>query len=91
MSIIECVSVQKAIKPYLIFTGKNPETNWFPSNKQLPDFIYAFSKKGWSNDELAVDWLWRIFLQETLKEKHRILILDSYRSYFTGEFQYLCY
>jgi DDE superfamily endonuclease len=52
-----------AIKPYLIFTSKNPETNWFPPNEQLPDFIYAFSKKGWSNDELAVDWLWRIFLQ----------------------------
>jgi DDE superfamily endonuclease len=57
VSIIECVSVQKAIKPYLIFTGKNPETNWFPPNKRLPDFIYAFSEKGWSNDELAVDWL----------------------------------
>jgi DDE superfamily endonuclease len=91
VSIIECISIQKAIKPYMIFTGKNPETDWFPPNDQLPNFIYAFSEKGWSDDELAIDWLHRIFLQETPKEKHQILILNGHRSHLTGEFQYICY
>ena len=56
VSIIKCISIRKAIKSYLIFTGKNPETNWF-SNEQLPNFIYIFSEKDWNDDELAVDWL----------------------------------
>ena len=92
VSIIECISLRKSIKPYLIFIGQNPETNWFPPNHKLPDFLYAFSKKGWSNDQLAVDWLQRIFLPETSNgQKHRILILDNHGSHETGLFQYLCY
>jgi hypothetical protein len=57
VTIIKCISTKKAIKPFLVFTGKNLETNWFSPNKQLPDFMYAFSDKGWSDDELAIDLL----------------------------------
>jgi DDE superfamily endonuclease len=92
VSIIKCISTRTAIKPYLIFKGNNPETNWFPVKSKLPDFIYGFSNKGWSDDELGIDWLRRIFLSETLNgQKHRILILDNHFSHSTGEFQYLCY
>ena len=44
--IIECITVNSSIKPYMIFKGKQPETNWLPPTEKLPDFIYAFSDKG---------------------------------------------
>ena len=51
-----------------------------------------YLQKGWSNDQLTVDWLQRIFLPETSNgQKHRILILDNHGSHETGLFQYLCY
>ena len=53
--IIECISVQKVIKSYLIFTDKNLETNWFSLNEQLLNFIYVFSEKDWNDDELVID------------------------------------
>jgi hypothetical protein len=44
-----------AIKLYLIFTDKNPETNWFSNTYKLSNFLYGFSKKAWSDDELGID------------------------------------
>ena len=92
VSIIECISPSRAIQPYMIFQGRMPETGWFPSTWELPQFLYAFSDKGWTDDELAVDWLERIFVPKTQNDrKHRILIVDGHRSHTTGKFQYLCF
>ncbi len=91
VTIIECMNTERAIKPYLIFVGKNPEHHMFSQNEELPDVIWAFSPKGWTDEELAVDWLHRIFIPQASKQgKHIILILDSQKSHITGEFQYLC-
>jgi hypothetical protein len=38
-TIIECVGVNRAIKPYLIFVGKAPEDHMFLNTKELPDII----------------------------------------------------
>ena len=54
------MNTQRAIKPYLIFVGKNPEHHMFPEHEELPDVIWAFSPKGWTDEELAVDWLRRM-------------------------------
>lgn len=54
-SIIECIGVNRAIKPFLIFSGKAPEDHMFPRNEELPDIIWAFSPKGWTDKELALD------------------------------------
>jgi DDE superfamily endonuclease len=90
-TIIECVGVNRAIKPYLIFIGKFPEDHMFPKTEELPDVIWAFSPKGWTDNELAVDWLRRVFVPKTSKQgKHSILILDNHKSHTTGEFQYYC-
>jgi DDE superfamily endonuclease len=91
VSIIECISVDRAVKPYLIFVGKAPEDHMFPQQSELPDAIWAFSPKGWTDNELAVDWLRRIFVPKTSRQgKHSILILDNHKSHITGEFQYYC-
>ena len=91
VTIIECIGVQSSIKPYMIFKGKRPETNWLPDTESLPDYVYAYSEKGWTDNELTVDWLQCVFLPETSEEqKHRILILDNQKSHISGEFQLLC-
>ena len=90
-SIIECVGVNKAIKPYLIFTGKASEDHMFPNNEELPNIIWIFSLKGWTDNELAIDWLWQIFILQTWQsDKHSILILNNHGSHSTGKFQYYC-
>jgi hypothetical protein len=48
-SIIECISAEKAIKPYLIFTGKAPKDHMFPRTEELSDAIWAFSPKEWTD------------------------------------------
>ena len=86
-TVIECVNVDRAVKPYIIHTGKAPEDHWFPRTKDLPDVVWAFSPKGWTDNELALDWLRRIFIPSTSKQnKHSILILDNHESHTTGLF-----
>ena len=89
VSIIECMSYRVVLKPYIIHIGKEPESGWFLPTNELPDWIWAFSPKGWTDNELAVDWLRRIFNPETSpnEKKHRILILDGHKSHISGEFQ----
>ncbi len=92
VSIIECMSYRVVLKPYIIHIGKEPESGWFLPTTELPDWIWAFSPKGWTDNELAVDWLRRIFISETSsnEENHRILILDGHKSHVSGEFQWEC-
>jgi hypothetical protein len=54
-TIIEYIGVNRAIKPYLIFVSKAPKGHMFPKTEELPDIIWAFSPKGWTDNELAVD------------------------------------
>ena len=90
-TIIECMGVNKAIKPYLIFVGKSPEDHMFPKTEEFPDVIWAFSPKGRTDNELAMDWLHRVFVPKTSRQgKHSILMLDNHKSHITGEFQYYC-
>ena len=95
VSIIECISHERVLKPYMIFDGKFPEEHMFPSIQELqelPDCTWAFSPKGWTDSELAKDWLRQVFIPKTLKQgRHSILILDNQDSHITGEFQYLCF
>ena len=91
VSIIKCIALNRAIRPCMIFKGKQPETNWVPDTWELPHYLYAFSEKGWTDNDLGVDWLKRIFIPETFDgQKHRILIIDGHDSHETGNFQYLC-
>jgi NADH/NAD ratio-sensing transcriptional regulator Rex len=39
VTIIECVDINRAIKPYVIFIGKAPEDHMFPKTEELPDLI----------------------------------------------------
>jgi DDE superfamily endonuclease len=90
-TIIKCVSINRAIKPYLIFIGNTLEDHMFPKIEELSDIIWAFPPKGWTDSELAVDWLHHVFILKTSKQdRHSILILDNHNSHIIGEFQYYC-
>ena len=90
-SIIKYIKVNKIIKPYLIFTDKASEDHMFSNNEELPNIIWIFSFKEWTDNELAIDWLWQIFILQTWQsDKHSILILNNHGSHSTGKFQYYC-
>jgi DDE superfamily endonuclease len=63
----------------------------FPKTKELPDIIWAFSPTRWTDNDLAINWLYYVFVLKTSRQgKHLILILNNCNSHITGEFQYYC-
>jgi DDE superfamily endonuclease len=84
------MSYQTVLKPYLIHMGKQPESVWFAPTNELPDWVWAFSTKRWTDNELAVNWLQRVFNPETSPnaKKQRILIFDGHKSHRPGQFQW---
>ena len=71
--------------------GQEPEINWFPPITILPDFIWSFSPKGWTDKELGIDWLKEILIPLiTQSDEHYILLLDGHDSHESGEFQWQC-
>ncbi|KAK5989583.1 MFS-type transporter clz9-like protein [Cladobotryum mycophilum] len=48
VTIIECVSAAgDRVKPYVIYTGKTVQQQWFPD--EIPDWAYDSSPTGWAN------------------------------------------
>jgi hypothetical protein len=63
VTIIECTSASgRVLKPMAIHIGKEPEDHWFPPTHLTPDWEYGFSTSGWTDNELALLWLRRIFI-----------------------------
>jgi hypothetical protein len=92
VTAIECVTADgRAMKPMIIFIGNQPQTGWWPATETLPDWVWAFSAKGWTDNELAVDWLDKVLIPHTQQSQdHFILILDGHKSHATGLFQFKC-
>ena len=92
VTIIECISVTgQVLKPMVIHIGKDVKDHWFPSTEDTPDWEFGFSTTGWTDSELALHWLRRIFIPQTHRPgKHRLLLLDGHRSHESGLFQYEC-
>ena len=90
VTIIECISATgSVIKSMIIHPGKRPQNNWWNISETLPDWLWAFSPKGWIDNELGLEWLKRNFIPETQNgQNRRLLILDNHESHITGEFQY---
>lgn len=89
--IIECITANgTSLKPYIIFMGQEPETGWWPPTELLPDWIWAFSGKGWTDNQLCIDWLQKVMIpycQQSGEEEYHILILDGHESHETAQFQ----
>ena len=92
---IECVSASGVpLQPQIIFKGKAHMVNWY---NNLPDeakqWRFSSSPNGWSDKELALDWLKNVFEPGSKKisdDRTRLLILDGHLSHTTPEFFKFC-
>jgi hypothetical protein len=79
----------KRIPAFLIFAGKVLISTWFTEN--LPrDWIIQVSPTGWTNNNLALDWLRHFDSHAHPVGTHRLLIIDGHESHCSVEFRDLC-
>jgi len=91
VSIIETINpAGKAIKPLVIFKGKEPQSTWF--EQETPDWTYTTSENGWTSNRIALGWLNCVFLPQTQTDtkRHRMLIMDGHGSHIDIEFMWIC-
>jgi hypothetical protein len=91
VSLIETVSAAgRKTRNLAIFKGQNLQSTWFPHD--IPDWYYTASENGWTSNNIAVEWLERIFLVDTVPKNSigRILILDGHGSHISVDFLYTC-
>lgn len=91
--MIECVSATgKAIAPLIIFKGKQHQESWY-SNTNAADAFFAVSDQGWTNSEIALEWLQRDFDPQTKSQAqngHQLLLINGYSSHTSYEFLEYC-
>ena len=65
--IIECISATGIVlKPLVIFKGKSVQQQWFPKEASfLQDWQFTVSENGWTDNEIALNWLHDIFIPQT--------------------------
>jgi 4-hydroxybenzoate polyprenyltransferase len=95
-SFIECISATgQVLPPAVIFKGKSVQQQWFPvAMDGLEDWLFTATKKGWTNQAVALEWLQRVFIPKTIPQdptQARLLVLDGYDSYTNTEFMWNCY
>ena len=59
-----------------------------------PGWHVTFSQNGWTSNEIAVEWLEKVFLPQTKPDdpsKARLLIVDGHGSHTSDEFMTACY
>jgi hypothetical protein len=89
VTVIDCICADgSALPPFIIMKGKRPSFAW-AKDSELEDAWIAASPNGWSDNELGVDWLEKLFDPAT-KEKAagewRCLVLDNHESHISFEF-----
>ena len=67
------------LKPYIVFKGKG--TRLMASLKTIPGVVVRFSKNGWMNDSLTIDYLDSIIGR--LSFGKRLLVWDAYRCHIS--------
>ncbi len=94
-TIVECISATgRLLEPLVIFEGKNVQQQWFPSELQkYQNWHFQASSRGWTSNEIALNWLKNIFLPQTKPEgdERRLLVVNGHGSHCTTEFFEECY
>ena len=63
----------KKLKPYVVFKGVRPVAELH----KVPGVLVAYSKNGWMNEVLTIDWIKRGW--GTLNFRRRLLVWDAYK------------
>jgi hypothetical protein len=93
-TVIEAISAKGFIlPPMVILKGKVHLQSWY-EYRQLPsDWVISLSPKGWTSNELGLEWLTTIFEPVTRARAvgaYRLLILDGHESHATPQFDQYC-
>ena len=66
VTILECICMDgTAISPLVIFKGEKLYSEWIIPANPKEDWRFACSRKGWTNDDIGLEWLCRCFEPET--------------------------
>jgi hypothetical protein len=88
VSLIECISADGHLLPaYIIFKGKIQKKSWYEDLEREHGHAIALSDKGWTNNDLAIDWFERTFGPRSKVRQQgewRLLILDGHASHISG-------
>ncbi|EMD58420.1 hypothetical protein COCSADRAFT_350827 [Bipolaris sorokiniana ND90Pr] len=91
VAAIKCINTSSwCLPPLVILSGKVHKNSWY--NGLPPDWAISVSDNGWTTDQLGVEWV-KHFNQHTAARTagvYRLLILDSYSSHATPEFDQYC-
>src|ERR1700716_272618 len=92
VTVIESINASGwALPPMVIFAGKVHQSTWY---QDIPgDWTIGLSENGWTNDNLALQWLQEVFEKHTAARtigRYRLLILDGHGSHGTAEFEFFC-
>jgi DDE superfamily endonuclease/helix-turn-helix, Psq domain len=93
ISVVETISANGEYLPsWIIFKAVYQQNSWFDCLDTQNSRI-ATSQKGWTDNQLGLEWLRRHFDVETAKRQlgeYRMLILDGHESHCTLEFIEYC-
>ena len=73
----------------VIFKGKTHQQGWYQDYAVAKDWVFATSPNGWTDDDLALDWLQDCFDKHTKQKaqgKFHLLILNGHGSHVTANF-----
>jgi hypothetical protein len=92
VTAIECINTSGwALPPMIIFTGKVHQSQWY---QDIPnDWLIGLSDNGWTNNQLGLSWLEKVFQKHTVARtigRYRLLILDGHASHESAEFDLFC-
>ncbi|KAJ3453216.1 hypothetical protein MRS44_018871 [Fusarium solani] len=85
-SFIEAITATgRALKPGIIFKGKELQKQWFLNEFELiADWHYITSPNGWTDNHMALEWLKDVYLPQTEPRDAsdaRLIILDGHGSH----------
>jgi hypothetical protein len=96
-SIVECISaLGVTLDPLVIFKAKSIQEQWFKRDflAKHPGWHVTFSENGWTSNDIAIEWLDKVFLSQTQPDNPadaRLLIVDGNDSHTSDEFMTICY
>lgn len=85
-TFIEAITAAgKALKPGIIFKGKDLQAQWFLQEfQQVADWYYICSDNGWTDNDIACKWLEFVLLPQLTREDESeavLLLLDGHKSH----------
>lgn len=88
VTVLECIYTDgTSISPLVVFKGENLSSEWIIPANPAEDWRFACSRRGWTNDDIDLEWLRCCFQPETREKAAgtpRVLILDSHISHVNG-------